>query len=423
MSPSSFFSSRVVCLILAFLVILPLLALFAVPFPASGQISGVYVGATQQTPDPITPCTTSGFAVDATLLTAKPTNDLIEFHRIDRSRTSDRIGYFITRDSGTNTRRWLYTYDARAMTLITARELQSLGQTTFTNRIMGEVIDGILYLFRVVTAGSLTCPVGQQCLYLTKIDRNGLELGSTLVSGLGLTDNLDDVRSSSASSLLLIHANTAGNRFYSLWSVPGAAFLGNSASQGSIGAGQLVINGDMGFQYAGFVGAGKVAQQIPLNSAIPSITGGTFTFPGVTVLGAIWNIPTASLVIGESTSAGGANAVRNYRDANLGNIGTTSTYLLTDGSAVPRSTFWDVVNSKVYEFRLDAGSGANNLMRTTPDTAVIEQRFNCTGCLANSIPTTDFAVSNARLYNGFDSAATVAGVVRVKVCATGGPPA
>lgn len=423
MSRFSFFSSRVASLIVGLMLAPLLLVPIAGPSPASGQISGVYVGATQQTPDPIPPCTTSGFAVDATLLTPKPTNDLIEFHRIDRSRTSDRVGYFVTRDSATSTRRWLYTYDARSMVMISARELQALAQTTYTNKIAGEVVNGFLYLFRGVTAGSLTCPVGQQCIELSKYDRNGLLLGSTLASGLGLVDNLDDVRPSSASSLLLIYANSAGNRFYSLWSVPGGSFLGNSASQGPIGAGQLVINGDAGFQYAGFNGGGKVAQQIPLNSAIPSITGGVFTFPGINALGAIWNIPTASLVIGESTSAGGSNAVRNYRDANLGNVGTTTTYLLTDGSAVPRSTFWDVVNNKVYEFRLDAGSGANDLMRTTPDTTVIEQRFNCTGCPANSIPTTDFAVSNARLYNGFNSSATVAGVVRVKVCATGGPPA
>jgi len=422
MSRSSSFSLRVACLILVFLLALLPLALFVGLSPAKGAISGVYVGATQETPDPIPPCTSSGFAVDATLLTTKPLNDQIEFHRIDRSRTSDRVGYFVTRDNGTSTRRWLYTYDARAMTMISAREIQSLGQTTFTNQIAGEVVNGFLYLFRIVTASSLTCPAGQQCLYLTKFDRNGLELGSTLVSGLGLSANLDDVRPSSASSLLLIHANTAGNRFYTLWSVPGGAFLGNSASQGSIGVGQLAINGDAGFQYAGFGGAALTAQKIPLNSVIPALTG-AFSFFGVEVLGAIWNIPTASLVLGESTSAGGLNAVRNYRDANLVNIGSTGTYVLTDGSAVPRSTFWDVVNLKVYAFRLDAGSGANNLMRTTPDTAVVEQRFNCTGCAASSIPTTDFAVSNARLYNGFNSSSTVAGVVRVKVCATGGPPA
>lgn len=422
MSPSSFFSSRVVCLILAFLVIFPLLALFAVPSPANAQISGVYVGATQQTPDPIEPCTTSGFAVDATLLTTKPTNDLIEFHRIDRSRTSDRVGYFTTRDSATGTRRWLYSYNARTMTMISARELQALGQTTYTNRIAGEVVGGFLYLYRVVTAGSLTCPVGQQCIELSKYDRNGLLLGSTIASGLGLVDNLDDVRPSSASSLLLINADTAGNRFYTLWSIPGAAFLGNSASQGAIGVGQLVINGDAGFQYAGFGGASRTAQKIPLNSVIPALTG-SFTFFGVEVLGAIWNNPQASQVLGESTSAGGLNAVRNYRDADLVNLFSTGTYVLTDGSAAPRSTFWDAVNGKVYAFRVDAGSGANNLMRSTPGTATIEQRFNCTGCVASILPTTDFAVSNARLYNGFDSSATVAGVVRVKVCATGGPPA
>lgn len=422
MSRFSSFSLRVACLILVFLLALLPLALFVGLSPAKGAISGVYVGATQETPDPIPPCTSSGFAVDATLLTAKPTNDLIEFHRIDRSRTSDRVGYFVTRDQATSSRRWLYTYDAKAMTMISARELQSLGQTTFTNRIVGEVVDGFLYLYRVVTAGSLTCPVGQQCIYLSKFDRNGNELGSTLASGMGLVDNLDDVRPSSASSLLLINANTAGNRFYTLWSVPGGAFLGVSASQGSIGAGQLVINGDAGFQYAGFGGAALTAQKIPLNSVIPALTG-SFSFFGVEVLGAIWNNPTTSQVLGESTSAGGLNAVRNYRDANLANLFSTGTYVLTDGSAVARSTFFDNVNRKVYGFRIDAGSGANNLMRTTPDTATIEQRFNCTGCTANSIPTTDFAVSNARLYNGFDSSATVAGVVRVKVCATGGPPA
>jgi len=308
------------------------------------------------------------------------------------------------------------------MAVLSSREIQALGQTTFTNRIAGEVIGGSLYLYRVVTGGSLTCPGGQQCLYLTKFDRNGLELGSTLASGLGLVDNLDDVRASSASSLLLIHANTAGNRFYSLWSVPGAAFLGVSASQGTIGSGQLAINGDIGFQYAGFNGAARTTQKIPLNSVIPSASD-VFSFSGVEVLGSIWTIPSALLVIGESTSAGGLPGVRNYRDSNLGNVGTATTYVLTDGSAAPRSTFWDDINSKVYAFRLDAGSGANNLMRTTPDTAIIEQRFNCAGCAASSIPTTDFAISNARLYNGFDSSATVAGVVRVKVCATGGPPA
>jgi hypothetical protein len=163
-------------------------------------------------------------------------------------------------------------------------------------------------------------------------------------------------------------------------------------------------------------------KRIQLDSVTVDTTN-TFGFPGATTLGALLTIPEAQLVIGNSTSFGGIAAVRNYRTGGLVNVGTTNTYLTTDGSAVARSSFWDVVNNKVYEFRIDAGSGANNLMRTTPDTAVIEQRFNCTGCGANSLPTTDFAVSNARLYNAFDSSSTVAGVVRVKVCATGGPPA
>lgn len=423
MSPSSFFSSRVVCLILAFLVIFPLLALFAVPFPASGQVQSVVVGAVQQTPDPIPPCTTSGFAVDATLLTPKPTNDLIEFHRIDRSRTSDRIGYFTTRDNATSTRRWLYSYDARTMTLISAREIQALAQTTFTNAIIGEVVDGILYLYRMVTAGSIGCPVGQSCIYLTKFNRQLVELGSTLVSGLtGISQKLDDARLNGASTLLLVHGNTAGNRFLSSWSIPGSSFVAVSGALGPITTAQLAINADAGWQYIGFQDAAKTVKRIQLDSVTVDTTN-TFSFSGANALGAIFTIPEAQLVIGESTGTGGIAAVRNYRTGGLVNVGTTSTYLLTDGSAASRASYWDVVNNKVYAFRVDAGSGANNLMRSTPNTATIEQRFNCTGCVASSLPTTDFAVSNARLYNGFDSSATVAGVVRVKVCATGGPPA
>lgn len=400
-----------------------LAVLSGVPSSAKAVVSSVYAGAVQSIPDPILPCTTSGFAVDATLLTAKPLNDVVEFHRIERSRTSDRTGYFTTRDVATSKRRWLYSYDARTMVLIAAREIQALGQTTFTNSIIGEISGNILYMFRVVTGGSIGCPGGQQCIYLTKFDRNLTELGSILVSGLtGILQNVEDARLNGASTLLLAYNNTASDRFLSSWSIPGGTFIATSAALGPQAPIQFALNADAGWQYAGFGDASRTVKRIQLDSVTVDTTN-TFGFPGATTLGALFTIPEAQLVIGNSTSFGGIAAVRNYRTGGLVNVGTTNTYLTTDGSAVARSSFWDVVNNKVYEFRVDAGSGANNLMRTTPDTAVIEQRFNCTGCPASSLPTTDFAVSNARLYNAFESSATVAGVVRVKVCATGGPPA
>lgn len=422
MSRSSSFSSSVRSLI-RLSVLLCLLIPSVVPSSAKAQVSRVYAGAVQQIPDPIEPCTSSGFAVDATLLTTKPNNDQVEFHRIDRSRTADRVGYFTTRDNATSTGRWLYTYDARTMTLIRSLQIQAVGQTTFTNAITGEVVNGVLYLFRMVTAGSIGCPVGQQCIYLTKYDRQGVELGSTLVSGLtGISQNLDDTRLNGGSTLLLVHGNTAGNRFLTTWSIPGGSFVAVSAALGPVTSGQFALNADSGWQYIGFADAAKTVKRIQLDSTTVDTTN-TFSFSGANVLGALLTIPEAQLVLGESTGNGGIAAVRNYRTGGLVNVGTTNTYLLTDGTAVARSTYWDVVNAKIYAFRQDAGSGANNLMRTTPDTAIVEQRFNCTGCAGTSLPTTDFAVSNARLYNAFNSSATVAGVVRVKVCATGGPPA
>jgi len=404
-------------------VLLSLVILSGVPSSANAQVSRVYAGAVQSTPDPITPCTSSGFAVDATLLTAKPLNDVTEFHRIDRGRTADRVGYITTRDIATGKRRWLYSYDARTMVLIASREIQGLGQTTFTNQITGEVINGFLYMYRMVTGGSLSCPGGQQCIYLTKYDRNLNELGSTLASGLpGITSNLDDARMNGASTLLLVHANTNSDRYLTTWSVPGSAFISISAALGPKAPGQLAINGDAGWQYVGFRDSTRTIKRVQLDSTTVDTTN-TFVFSGLETLGAIFAIPESQFVIGESTSFGGLAAVRNYRTGSLNNVGTTNTYLTTDGSAASRASYWDAVNNKVYEFRVDAGSGANNLMRTTPDTAVIEQRFNCTGCAATDSPTTDFSASNARLYNAFESDATNEGVVRVKVCATGGPPA
>lgn len=393
--------------------------------PANSQSTQKdYAGAVQSTPDPIIPCTTSGFSVDATLLYPYTTaNQTTILHRIDRNLGSFRAGFIVTRDTVTTERR-LLTYEGQTMMNNKNVLLEASTDLDYAhNSASGEVYNGSFYLARLVNGGRLGCTAGFTCVSLSKWDFNANKLGEVILGSIN-TPNIDDVRLNGASTLLMSVSNAAGFRTLMTFSIPGASFIAVGGNIGPGNPGTLAIDASNGYQYVGYNDAARTVKQIQLDSVTVNLSGNFVFAVGdtLTTVYPVWDrTPTGiRYMVGESNSFGGSVATRDYQNGiSLVDIGQTF-YILADGGAVGASTFYDYINNKMYSFRDAAGP---NLIRTDGG-GTIEQRYNCpAGCLAASNKLADFVLQNGRLYVTTEPGGGNGKVNRIKVCATGGPPA
>lgn len=412
MWPFSSFSSVVRSFTLYLTLLCLSLAPSVGPSRVNAAISGVVAGATQQIPDPIPPCITSGYAEDGVLNIAPLPGHNVQFHRVNRARGSGSVGFIVT-GNGVTGEREIITYDVTTMSMIARGVIQS--SLLYTTGIAGEVVDNHLYLARASVTGTPGC-VANACMEVTQYDRLGSVVASSQTSLRA--DNLDDARMSGPSTLLIGY-NSGAVRNISSWNIPGTTFIATSPTTGISIPIRFAINGDMGQQYAAAVNALAV-RRYGLGQTTHQGTG-TFLFSGLGTFQGLGIIPSAGMVVGGSSSIGGIGATRSYMTNNLTLIGVSAPFLVADGNEGPFTMFYDSVNNKIHSFRTDAGIGAPSLIRTDP-LSIIEQRFTCANCNASpSIPQNDFIESKARLYVSNAVAGRFA--VRIKVCATGGPPA
>ena len=375
----------------------------------------------------VPPCATMGYSVETTLtLSTVPTAQwTLEFMRINRTSSTVRTGYVVARQTVTQEKR-LITYDTRTMTVIASVTINNPAVGKYTSGTQsGDTDNDVLYLARLVNNGAIfgcTAGGGFPCVSMSKFDMFGNMLGESIAGTLA-TANIDDARIDNSTLLLL---GSGASRYYQTWSVPGGSFIANSALTG-IGSTGIIALGVMdGFKYVGFTDVAKTIHKLAASSTTISATG---TFAGNfalnNTLGAILTFaPQASLLIGESISFGGINASRGYLSNTLVNVGSTS-YVLANGSASAFGTFYDYVNNRMHGFRFTPGVAiTNQILRTTPDTGVVEQAFTCSpACTGGgAVPLMDFNVNSARLFvAGNDGVNNT--VSRIKVCATGGPSA
>jgi len=389
------------------------------PSRVNAAISGVVAGATQQIPDPIPPCTLSGFSIDSTLNQTILSGQTVRWHRVERRRDQPRVGYAVTTNSVSNEMH-LVSYDARNMSINRDVVIQAAGGADYgTTSVVGEVVGGQLYLILRVNFGRLGCnPVpANQCVSLSKYDSLGNKLGETVVGSIPM-QVVDDARTNGASTLLVSYGDGVDRKLMS-FSIPGGSLISVSGSVMSPGTlGQFALNGDAGAQYIAYSNSARTVKRIALDSVTVTATGNfTYTFSNTT--GSPVVVPGLAL-IGESISFGGINADENYMSlTGLANIGNTFPWNAADGSAAPRSTFYDGVNGQLYSWRDSTG----RIARLAPLGGVVLERFDCgIPCVASSLPTTDFVEPNGRLYIATGSALQLT-ITRIKVCATGGPPA
>lgn len=412
MSPFYSFSSRVACLIRGYILLPLLFALFAVPSPANAQVRGVFAAATQEIPDPIPTCTTSGYALDGTLTASLLPSHAVIFHRVERARRGDNYGFIVSRNTVSAQEREVIIYDVRTMTVRTRKIFQTAGAFTYSSQFVGEVVDNVLYFGRTALTGGAGCIV-TNCLEVSKMDISGTILGTSVTAIRA--DNLDDARMSGNSSLLIVYNDGTGRRLATA-SIPSTAVIGSGGLLPTSALYRLAINGALGFQYAGAqTPSPKTVQRVPLASVTVD-SSSTFIFSVNNSMYALGLIPSANIIIGESDTFGGAPSQRSYHNADLSYIGTISTFLNSDGSPAGFTTFYDSVNNKLHSFRDSAGP---NLIRTDP-LSTIEQRYNCANCGAlGLLPTVDFIESLGRLYQANGNAGAIA--TRIKVCSVGGP--
>lgn len=416
MSPFFSFSSSVLFSI-RLSVLLSLVILSGVPSPASAQVTHIYSGAVQSTRDPTPPCIALGYNVDAVLNVSVPTNNLSRVMRIDRNPSNPRVGYIVSINSITHS--WVVTvFDGVSMATLAQREINPTFANNYNDGQYGaEVVDGVLYLVRVVNYLSLGCVsiVNETCLSLSKIDGSATLLSQTVVTPGGRS--IDDVRMNGASTLLVSYNYRDTGRRLMTFSIPGSSFITDSGTIGPQAPSQLALNADGGFQFVGYNDATFQLKQIQNDSVTVSING-NFAYPAGNTLGALFVIPEANLLIGEGANAG-FPATRNYQNyTTVTNLGNTATFLPSDGGALRRSTYWDRVNGVVHGF----WSGPN-LMRTNAFPGTVQERFSCVNCGATSDPANDWSESSGRLYVASTPLAGQATVTRIKVCSIGGPPA
>jgi len=380
--------------------------------PASAAISGVFAGATTQTPDPIPACTTSGYALDGTLVANLLTNHTVIFHRVERSRRGDNYGFIVSRNVISAQDREVIIYNARTMSIRSRRLFQTSGAFTYSTQFSGEITDNVLYMVRTAVTGGAGCTVNT-CFEVSKMDIDGNILGTT-VTGVR-ADNIDDARMSGDSTLLVAY-NDGSSRRLATFSIPSTTLVGSGGPLAVAAPYVLAINGALGFQYAAVRSSAiKIVEQIPLAS-ITAVDSGLFVYGVNNSTYSLALIPTANLVVGDGNSFGGVAGQRGYLNADLSLVGTVNNFVLSDGSPAGFTTFYDSVNNKLHSFRDSAGP---NLIRTDP-LSVIEQRFNCANCGAiGLLPTVDFIESLGRLYQANGNAGAIA--TRIKVCSVGGP--
>ena len=374
----------------------------------------------------IPPCTAMGYSVETTLTTAIGANYQMVFHRVQRDAQTTRYGYAVIRHVVTGEYR-LIVYNTSTMATVSNTQLQANSTGKYGEGVTGEIHTNTLYLFRHINTGFSGC-VGGPCAALNIINESGTVLGESIVLGLQSTV-FDDTRMSGATTLLLVDTAAAGLRRLSTWSTAGTKIFQGPNS--AINANGLISYGVNSYNFVGFKDAAKTVWRVQGDSTTIDATGSfNASFPINNSLGAILVFPGndigATFVIGESIYFGGTNAVRGYLTGGLAFAGTTTTYVATDGSAGFQGTFWDATNQKVHSFRADGGAGPTEMIiRSTPDTGTIEERFTCGGgvcVVGSSAQVVDFIESYARLFAAVTSGSNAV-FSRIKVCAAGGPSA
>lgn len=420
MSPFYSFSSRVACLIRGYILLSLLFALFAVPSPASAEIRGVFAAATQEIPDPIPPCITTGYAVDATLdIPLQGDTPVVNVGAVDTSRRADRVGYILTRNNTNSTEVWVYIYNAVTMVVTRSFRLQDFGQLDYGNQRLVAVLNNELYLVRNINGGRLGCGIGRVCASLTKITPSGTAIPGLTIDLVTLSfGGFDDFVVLSDGTAMLGFSDGSNRRLMNINAVGfGPPLTGF--------AGQVVFayreDGTPLF-YAGSLNGTTIKSFLPgdttpLDSDVYSYTLSNTSSAFTTVL-------SRNLLLGMSTSFAGSAANIAYKDLAMDNVRATESYpFSTDGSASRGGTYWDNINNVLHSLRIDAGSGAPSIIRSSIQPLSIQQRFSCAFCDSSLFRNFNFVQPTLRFYVNGTSAASVGRVTRIKVCATGGPPA
>jgi len=373
----------------------------------------------------IPPCSTFNYAIDATLTFGLfGDTPVINQTVVDTSVRADRIGYLVTRNNTNSTEVWVYAFNAVTMALLSSVQLQAFGQLDYTNGKAAVVYNNDLYLLRIINGGRLGCTPARNCMSLTKIDSSGsISVGATVDLNPSITTQTVSDLYSDGTGRLYVGLGDGVNRRVAIFHAPSQAYIGISGA---------LVGGSIFFAYnpfsatyafAGFQNSTTV-MRFPAGTTTADATS-TYTFSSFNTLNGLSVNETSNYLLGGSTTFGGIAANMGYKDFDLVNNAATLSYLnAADGSQIIGGLYYDTSNNKLHSIRVDGGSGAFTLIRSTVNPLTIEQRFSLSPTLwAGQYRTYDYVQSTQRFYFGVTQGLTTGVVTRVKVCATGGPAA
>lgn len=407
--------------------------------PAFGQVTQIIGAAVDPVVPPTLPCTTFGFVEEAQLTLPTGFNNGVMI-RVMPSRTTNipynNLGYAITEVAAVNTQ--LTVFDLTTMTIRASATISTpAGKYRLAQRVQGDLdTDGRLYIFREAAQGGPSCPAGSaNCISFARFLENAsMQLEG--ITGNCITSNIDDARDGGSGSYVTISNRDpicgGTGREFRLWSKSSLAFssLGTQFGISAFGHLSRLFNGNV---YGCLTDATNTCRRIPSGSATSNATFSFTSSFSTRLLGAIYPAVTdfvgnTNQILGSSDQTGGVQARRAFvNESNLVNC-CTNLYAAggTDGAAIFQGTFYDALNNKVFSARVD---GINEeLIRTTPgpNTFTVEATLNCVNCnynggSASGSQVIDYAPHKARLFT--ISTTSPAVINRIRICATGGPPA
>lgn len=397
---------------------------------ASVNVTQILGGASDSYVPPPPPCTTFGFTEEATLTLPTGFNNGVFLRTM--TNPYNNIGYAITEDGGGQR---IVTFDLTSMTVRSSLTLGTFpGKYRSALRVQGDIdtADSRLYVFREARNGGGSCTggAGGNCISFARFTDNQLSSFAEAITGPDASANIDDARQHGPHKFLIIN-NPAVNRRLELFDKVSLIKDGNGSDFGIASFGHLSRTFS-GHLYGCLIDAIGTCRRIPSGSAT---SDATFNYSGLmggnlissNLYGGLPGdqaTPVPQIAI-ETTESGVASR-RVYLRASDQVFTAANSYAITDGSALFQGSFYDAINNKVFSARNEGG--AIRLIRSTPGptTFTVEQTFACVACNMNTGSSTgtqvvDYAPHKMRLFT--ISLASPAVITRIRVCATGGPPA
>jgi hypothetical protein len=396
---------------------------------ANAILPNVIYGASSDATPPsgfITPCSTLGYNVDATLtfpaLGSVPiTNQAV----VETSQRADRTGYYVTRDNSFSREVWVYSYDAVAMSLLSSVQLQAAGQLDYGNRVAA-VHNNNLYIVRIVNSGRLGCTVLRRCISFVRISPSGAVSDSGPID-LVTADvfGLNDLTIRASGTAYLAFSDGTGGRRIAILNAPSLSFSGFGPPLAGYTSTALFafMEPTSPALYVGELNGLRISS-VPFGSTTESAQS-TYSYAGINSSAAFSTAINLNFLLGVSRTIGGTSPNLAYKDFSLVTTQATVSYLnSSDGDARAGGTYYDAANNVLHSIRSDGGAGAPNIIRSTISPFVIQQRYSACGiaCSNATFRTYDYVPSTERFYFGVNDFTNVT-ITRVKVCNTGGPPA